>query len=56
MHRQSNTRRSTSALLYDENQKIVDAMTDQQPILGFTDIQPFELPGPWYRRIYARYG
>ena len=56
MRSQSKARRSTSALLYDENEKIADAILDQQPLLACTDIQQREIPGAWYQRIYARYG
>ena len=56
MRSNSNARRSTSALLVDENKKIAEAMADHQPLLGFTDIQSSECRGPWYQRIYTRYG
>ncbi|CAF5158254.1 unnamed protein product [Rotaria sp. Silwood1] len=55
MRFEQNPRRSTSALLYDDNEKILDAMTDQQPLLGYTDIDDVGMRQSWYRRIYARY-
>ena len=51
-----NVRRSTSALLYDENQTEKEAVLDQQPLLGYTDIDDSVARHPFYRRIHARYG
>jgi hypothetical protein len=56
MTSQPNPRRSTSALLYDENEKTIDAILDQQPLLGYDDINDFGKREPWYRRVYARFG
>jgi hypothetical protein len=56
MSSQPNTRRSTSALLIDENAKTKDAMSEQQPLLGYTDIDDSDRLEPCHRRIYARYG
>jgi hypothetical protein len=50
-----NTRRSTSALLYDENEKTIEAITDQHPLLGYTDIDDIGIREPWYRRINTRH-
>jgi hypothetical protein len=56
MRSQEGTRRSTSALLYDENEEIKDAISDKQPLLGYTDSYDNGKSEPCYRRIYARYG
>ncbi len=56
MTSQPDARRSTSALLYDENEKTIGAILDQQPLLGYTDINDFGKREPWYRRIYSRFG
>jgi hypothetical protein len=56
MSSERNARRSTSALLFDENEKTIDAMLDQQPLLGYTDIDDLGKRDPWHRRIYARHG
>jgi len=56
MRSQEGTRRSTSALLYDENEQIKDAISDKQPLLGYTAINDNDKYEPCYRRIYARYG
>ena len=50
------TRRSTSALLEDENEKLVEAILDQHPLLGYIDIDDPNGRPAWYRRIFARYG
>ncbi|CAF1302986.1 unnamed protein product [Adineta steineri] len=56
MRSQPDTRRSTSALLYDENEKTIDAILDQQPLLGYTDIDgDNNIHEPWHRRIFARH-
>ncbi len=55
MTSQQNARRSTAALLYNENGKTIDAISDHQPVLGFTDIDNFGKRESWYHRIYARY-
>ncbi|CAF1005945.1 unnamed protein product [Adineta ricciae] len=55
MRSQSDTRRSTSALLYDENAETIDAILDQKPLLGYTDLIELDKHEPWYRRIYTRY-
>ena len=51
-----NSRRSTSALLYDENSKLVEAILDQQPSLGYTDLDDPKNQPACFRRIFARYG
>ena len=56
MRSQSDTRRSTSALLYDENAETIDAILDQKPLLGYTDLIELDKHEPWYRRIYSRHG
>lgn len=56
MPSERDTRRSTSALLLDENEKTIDAMSDQQPLLGYVDISDSDASEPCHRRIYARYG
>jgi hypothetical protein len=56
MHTVPNARRSTSALLYDENEKTREAVLDQQPLLGYTDVDDTGIDESWYRRIYTRYG
>lgn len=56
MHSESIARRSTSALLDDDNEKLIDAITDQQPLLGYTDLEDNSQPKSWYHRVYARHG
>lgn len=52
MHDVQNTRRSTSALLYDENEKVFE----QEPLLACRDVDSKGIRSSWYHRIYARYG
>jgi len=46
----------TSALLYDENEKTRDTIFDQEPLLGYTDLEESGKSQPSHGRIYARYG
>lgn len=55
MPSQQDTRRSTSTLLYDENEKTLDAMSEQKPLLGYVDISDSGTSEPCHRRVYARY-
>jgi hypothetical protein len=56
MSSQRSTRRSTSALLYDENEKTIDAILVNQPLLGYTDLSSSGQQETCNSRIYARYG
>ena len=49
-------RRSTSALLLDENEALIDAFVDRQPLLDFNDSDEHDRRQPCYRRLYARHG
>ena len=49
-------RRSTSALLYDENAEEKKAIFEQQPLLGYSDLSDSDDDQPCHRRIKARYG
>jgi hypothetical protein len=56
MSSQQNIRRSTSALLYDENEKTKDTIFEQEPLLGYTDLEESGKSQPSHGRLYARYG
>jgi len=56
MPSQQTTRRSTSDLLYDENEKTIHAILDNEPLLGYTDLSSSDRQETCNDRIYARYG
>jgi hypothetical protein len=53
---QHDNRRSTSALLLDENEALIEALVDRQPLLGFSDSDHEGRRQPCHRRVYARHG
>ena len=56
MRSEQNKRRSTSALLHDDNEKVLDGMLDAQPLLRYTDFDDISKHQSWYRRMFARHG
>ncbi len=56
MPSQQDARRSTSALLYDENDKEREAILENQPLLRYEDSESLGQGEPSRGRIYARYG
>ncbi|CAF4643401.1 unnamed protein product, partial [Rotaria magnacalcarata] len=55
MHSEQNKRISTSALLYDDNEKVLDGISDAQPLLPYTDFDDISKHQLWYRQMLARH-
>jgi hypothetical protein len=53
---EQDARRSTSALLYDESEEEKQAILNQQPLLGYSDIDESGEHKSCYNRIKTRYG
>lgn len=56
MSTQRDARRSTSALLFDESAEEKQLISEEERLLGCTDISESYDDQPFYRRIRARYG